>query len=476
MISDAARVLLNHAPPDFERLWTDRIAWRLTAHKYQVPPPGEWIGWMMRGGRGIGKTLTGARDVAEHCLDYPGLRYGIVAPTLGDAREIVLEGETGLINVLTVGVTIGDTYLPGMGLVEDTDFTYNRSLREVEFANGSHVKAFGSERPDRLRGPNHHRLWFEELASFKDAWKGDALQTTYNNAMLGNRLRPKPGWRPFAGTRHIITTTPRRVKLITDLSEDETVVVTTGTTYHNLPNLDPNFARQLLKYEGTHLGRQELLGEIVTEVPGALWRVDMIEPHRLEPRYDETTESLLPVWPTFQRILVGVDPSGGADEIGIVLAGKIHSPCPCGNQTVTGPHYAVIADWTTNGSPEAWGRRVVSAYHEFKADRVIAERNFGGDMVESTLRTADRNVPVKTIPASRGKDQRAEPVSAVYEQGRVHHLGGFPKLEDEYTTYVKGEADWSPNRMDAAVWALTELGLESGTTGVLRDRSVSTVG
>lgn len=481
-LSNAAKVLLEHAPPDFERVWTDRIAWRLTAHAYQIAPKGVWRGWMMQGGRGIGKTLTGARDAAEHCLDYSGLRYGVISPTLGDTRGIAFEGETGLINVLTHGVTVGAVRLPGLGLIEGTDYEYNKSLLEIDFANGSHIKGYGSEKPDRLRGPQHHRLWFEELASFRDGHKGDALQTTFNNAILGLRLPIRPGWRDFPGTQYIVTTTPRRVKLITDLVSRDNVQITRGTTYDNLANLDPEFGRELLRYEGTHLGRQELLGEIIRVVPGALWKWAMIDPHRMEPDrlWVATGESeddgyWRHVGLTFNRVVIGVDPSGGGDEIGIVGAGKIISPCPCGREDSKGVHYAVIVDNTTSGSPEHWGRTVADTFHNYAADRIVAETNFGGDMVLSTLRAVDRSLPTKKLHASRGKAIRAEPVSAAYEQGRVHHLEGFARLEDEYTSWVPGD-DWSPNRLDAAVWALTELGLESGGGTTLRDRSVTAIG
>lgn len=448
MLTDPARVLLNHVPPQVERLWAARLIWRETMHRGQVHPKGAWRGWMLQSGRGYGKTTIGAIDCAEHCLDYPGYRYGIIAPTLGDARETALEGETGLIQTLTDG----NSQMPGLGLVEGRDFAYNRSRMEVEFANGSHVKGFGSEKPDRLRGPNHHRLWFEELASFRDAYKGDELQTTFNNATLGLRLRGK------GPTQYIVTTTPRPVKLITELADRKNVVVTRGTTYDNLKNLDPEFAAEILKYEGTHLGRQELLGEIITEVPGALWKFAWINPYRL----DEV--------PDMTRLVVGVDPSGGAGEIGIVAAGKIKAPCPCGHQDHRGPHFAVVADATMTGSPEAWARRVTDTYHDWKADRVIAERNYGGDMVESTIRVSDRTVPVKVITASRGKAQRAEPVSTAYEQGRVHHVGGLPELETQLISWVPGD-DWSPDRLDALVWAITDL--DPGVSGKARASNVT---
>lgn len=440
MLSHASDILLDHAPPEVKRRWLHRVRWALARHPYQVPPEGDWRGWMLQAGRGAGKTLTGADDAIEHSLHYPRYRYGIVAPTLGDAREIVMEGETGLLNVLTNGTP----QMPGLGLAEGTDFTYNRTRLEIDFPNKSHIKAYGSEKPDRLRGPQHHRLWFEELASFKDAYKGDGLQTTFNNALLGLRLKG------FGPTRYIVTTTPRPVKLIADLAARENVVVSRGSTYDNLDNLDPEFAAEILRYEGTHLGRQELLGEIITQVPGALWQWSWINTYRLA----EVPEMV--------RIVVGVDPSGGSDEIGIVAAGKIQSPCPCGDQNERGPHYAVLADASLEASPEQWSATAINLYQTLKADRIIAERNFGGEMVESTMRAANRHVPVKVIHASRGKAQRAEPVSAVYEQGRVHHVDGFLHLESEMTSWVPGESDWSPNRIDALVWAMNELGLDSG--------------
>lgn len=438
MLSAPAQTLLGHAPPEVKRRWLHQIRWALDRHPYQIPPEGEWRGWLLQAGRGAGKTLTGAFDVAAACLARRDYRYGIVAPTLGDARDTTLEGETGLIQVLTEG----NAHVPGLGLIEGRDYDYNRSRLEVEFANGSQVKAFGSEKPNRLRGPQHHRLWFEELASFKDAWKGDALQTAFNTAILGLRLQGK------GPTQYIVTTTPRPTKLITELADRDNVVVTRGTTYDNLANLDPEFAHEILRYEGTHLGRQELMGEIITEMAGALWSYLWIEPYRMDQI------------PAMVRVVVGVDPSGGGDEIGIMAAGKVKSPCPCGDEDSRGPHFCVIRDASMMGSPEAWARRVVDTYHHLEADRVVAERNFGGDMVESTIRVADRNVPVKMVTASRGKAQRAEPVSAVYQQGRVHHFGDLSELESEYTSWVPGDV-WSPNRLDAAVWALTELGLSA---------------
>lgn len=435
-------VLLQHAPPEIKRQWITRLTWRLRFHRGQVPPKDPHTGWVVQAGRGFGKTLVGAIDVAEACLDYPGLRYGIVAPTLPDVRNVLLEGETGLLRILTDGTTT----LPGLGLVEDEDFTYNRSLMQIKFKNKSIVSSYSGEVPDRLRGPQHHRLWFDELASFTDSWKGDVLGTAFNNAMLGLRLT---GMGP---TKFLVTTTPRPLKLMLELEKRAGVITTRGSTYENLSNLSPEFARAILQYEGTYLGRQELLGEIVTQHPDALWQMPWFDP----------PDRRLPVTPPMIRVIVGVDPSGGGDEIGIVVAGRISTPCPCGKEDNRGPHYAIVGDNSLNATPEQWAQTVANAYTVFKADRVVAERNFGGDMVESTLKAAMPELPVKMVRASRGKAVRAEPVAAVYEVGRVHHIGAFPTLEGELTSWVPGESDWSPNRLDALVWAMTEL-LGSGS-------------
>jgi phage terminase large subunit-like protein len=444
-MNPAATILLDHAPPEFKALWRTRVAWRKTMHQGQVSPAGDWLGWVVQAGRGFGKTLVGSFDVIEHSLDYDHYRYGVIAPTLGDVRATCYEGETGILTLMT----IGNEQIPGMGLQEDRDFTYNRSRLEIEFPNGSHIKGFGAEKPDRLRGPQHHRVWFEEAASYKDAWKGDSLNTAFNNALLGLRLKGK------GPTQYIVTTTPRPLRLMTELVEKEGVEITRGSTHDNLANLSTQFAQALLVYEGTHLGRQELSGEIITEDPRALWRWDWIEPHRL----DEA--------PDMVQIAVGVDPSGGADEVGIVTAGRIASPCPCGLEDNTGAHYAVLDDVSGRYSPEGWAAATGRTYRDHEADIIAAEQNYGGQMVEATIRNHDISLPVKMVVASRGKQVRAEPIALLYEKGRVHHVGAFPALESQYTTWVPGETPWSPNRLDAAVWALTYV-----STGPIGARTI----
>lgn len=446
MVSAAARVLLDHAPAEFKALWRSRLAWRDSMHRGQAPPLGEWRGWLVQAGRGFGKTLVGAFDAIEHCLDWQHYRYGVIAPTLGDARDICLEGETGIVTMMTTG----NENLPGMGLSEGADFTYNRTRLEVEFPNGSHIKGFGTEKPDRLRGPQHHRLWFEEAASYKDAWKGDALNTAFNNAMLGLRLTGK------GPTQYIVTTTPRPLRLMTDLMGKAGVVVTRGSTRDNLANLSPEFAEAILIYEGTHLGRQEIEGEIITEDPRALWRWDWIEDNRLD------------ATPTMARVAVGVDPSGGGDEIGIVAGGLITTPCPCGEEKPNQPHYAVVDDRSGNYSPEGWAAAAGALYEDTTGDVIVAESNFGGDMVASTLRHHDPSLPVRMVPASRGKAVRAEPIALLYERRRVHHVASMPALESELTTWVPGEVAWSPNRLDAMVWALTHVAAIPGGASTVR--------
>ena len=423
--------LLDRVPARFERMWQARLKWRQLMHPYQVQPRGDWDGWMLRSGRGAGKTQTGAFDAAEHSLDNPSYRYGVIAPTLGDVRSTALEGETGILAALTEG----NARVPGMGFREDVDFTYNRSLLEIDFDNGSQIKGFGTEKPNRLRGPAHHRLWFEELASFKDAHLGDALNTTFNNAMLGLRLGARARW--------IATTTPRRMKLIIELDERPEVVTSRGSTYDNIDNLSDNFKRTVLRYEGTHIGQQELLGEILLEVEGAHWTGNLIDSTRIDRL------------PEFARIHVGVDPSGGSDVIGIVAVGESFS-CHCGSDGEL-PHYVAIDDASLLGTPEQWASAVAETYWSLEADLITAERNYGGDMVEAVIRNVDRNLPVKHVNASRGKHVRAQPIAHLMQTGRMHHYRGFPDMETEMTTYTPDITQWSPNRMDAMVWAATSL-------------------
>ena len=345
-------------------------------------------------------------------------RIALIAATYADARDTMVEGESGLLALLPEGCLT----------------TWNRSLGELTLYNGTRYKLFAATEPDRLRGPQHFRAYCDELAAWEKA-------DTWDQMLFGLRLGQSP--------KVVIATTPRPVPLVKKIAADPHTIVTRGSTFDNAANLAPSALAQLrAKYEGTRLGRQELSAEILDDVPGALWTRDMIDAARCKCAL-----------PDMKRVVVAVDPSGtkGAsddgDSIGIVVAGK----------GIDGRAY-VLADRTCKLSPDGWARRAVAAYREFKADRIIAERNYGGAMVENTIRTIDRNVSYSEVIASRGKIVRAEPVAALYEQKRVTHIGELSALEDQMCQMASDGycGEGSPDRVDALVWALTELMLSPG--------------
>lgn len=360
-------------------------------------------------GRGFGKTRTGAEWIIERARKGLG-PIALVGETVADVRKIMVEGEGA-------GSAILECSPP--------DFMpeYQPSTRSLVWPNGVRGSTYSGDKPDQLRGPNTQTVWLDELAKYRYA------QTAWDNIELGLRIGDDP--------RCLVTTTPRPMKILRDVKDDRGCVVVIGSTYENLVNLSPAFkARVLSKYEGTRLGRQEIHAELLEEAEGALWTRDDVEACRV------TTP------PAMKRIVIGVDPSGGAGEVGIVAVGL-----------GVDDHGYVLADETMKGSPNAWGRQVVSLYDRLKADRVVAEKNFGGDMVESTLRTLRRDLPIKMVTASRGKAVRAEPIAALYEQKRMHHVGGLSKLEDEMVLWDPDVSDWSPNRIDALVWAATSFAI-----------------
>jgi phage terminase large subunit-like protein len=348
----------------------------------------------------------------NEALNKRKTRWAIIARTHADIRDTCFEGESGVINILK-----------RYGIYEEK--SYNRSNYSYILPNGSRIKGYSAEEPDRLRGPQHHGAWCDELAAWgkADAW--DQLQ-------FGLRLGKFP--------KTVITTTPKPLPLIKSLLGRDNTYVTRGSTFENQDNLAPSALAELqIRYAGTRLGRQELFGEVLDDVEGALWTRDMIERSRIR------EEDL----PPLIRIVVGVDPavtSGeNSDSTGIVVAGM--SP---DNQ------FYVLSDRTIKTTPEKWAQVAVNAFEEYQADRVIAETNNGGDLVELLLRSVAPNIPVTKVTASRGKRVRAEPVSALYEQNRVHHVGGFPQLEDEMCQWVP-DLNESPDRMDALVWAISDL-------------------
>jgi predicted phage terminase large subunit-like protein len=356
--------------------------------------------------------------MAHYALTHDTARIGVVAPTSAAARDVCVEGESGLLGVIP------------SPLIQD----WNRSLGEMVLTNGSLFKLFSADEPDRLRGYQHHRAWCDELASWRypDAW---------DQLLLGLRLGSDP--------RVVVTTTPRPVALVRSLLANPNVVVTRGSTFENRANLAPAALAQFRdRYEGTRIGRQELYAELLDDVPGALWQRQQLDNLRLKEA------------PEMQRIVVAIDPavtSGeDSDETGIVVAGR----------GVDGRGY-VLADRTCRLSPDGWARRATQAYDEFEADRIIAEVNNGGDLVERVIRTMGSGYAYRAVRASRGKLTRAEPIAALYEQSKIKHVGGFPELEDQMCSYTPDGYDGSPDRVDALVWALTELMLEHTPWGMV---------
>lgn len=405
---------------------------------HQLPPTDkEWLYWLLMTGRGAGKTDAGSRWVDSLARTNPRCRIAIVAPTLGDARETCVYGETGL-------------------LAANPSIRYHISRGVLDWPNGSQARLFGAYTPEdveRLRGPQHHFAWLEEFASWPK------LEGCWNNLRLGLRLGVQP--------RVLITTTPKLRKLLKRLIADSHTRLIRATTDDN-PYLSPEVRAELERlYGGTRLGRQELKGELVEDVEGALWTWDMIEGCRLSDVPRRPAEDGVDGVPNFLRAVVAVDPavtSGPeSDETGIV--GAATAVCNCKGELEK--HAFILQDLSCRLSPDGWARRAVNAYHDMPYDRVVAEVNQGGDLVERLLGTVDRHVSYKAVHATRGKRVRAEPVAALFEQGKVHLVGRFDFLEEQMTGWVPDSSDNSPDRVDAMVWAITELMLEDkGRPGV----------
>ena len=349
-----------------------------------------------------------SRAGAEQVLVWaqtPGLRIALVAETAADARDVMVEGDSGLL-----------ACSPPWNMP-----LYQPTKRRVTFANGTICTTYSGDAPEQLRGPSHHHAWCDEVAKWRYA------EEAWNNLELGLRLGADP--------QIVATTTPRPIPLLRQLLADPGTVVTRGSTYENTVNLAATFKDRILsRYEGTRLGRQELYAELLEDTPGALWTRALLEQTRVR------------TLPALRRIAIGLDPGGDA---GIVVAAL-------GDDG----HGYVLEDLSLSGSPATWANQAIAGYHKYRANVIVAERNHGGDMVQQTLATQDATVAVKVVWASQGKYARAEPVSALYEKGRVHHVGMFATLEDQLCNWVPGEGLPSPNELDALVWSLTELLLQ----------------
>jgi phage terminase large subunit-like protein len=406
-----------------EKIYQDTSGWEFRARPKQLPPSGNWHIWLLLAGRGFGKTLAVTQWALAQAKALPGSRGALVAATERDARDVLVEGESGILNVAP------PDFMP----------KYEPSKRRLTFPNGSVAALFSAEQPNRLRGPQHHWAIADELAAWQHPQAFDML-------LLGLRLGDDP--------RLAIATTPRPVELIKRLLTDPMVAVVRGSTYENRAHLAPSFFAGVAKrYEGTSLGRQELLGEVLDANAGALFKRHLIEAARV-------TEA-----PPLKRVVVAIDPAVtahvGSDETGIIVAGVAD---------VDGEEHAfVLDDLSLKASPHGWASEAVAAYQIWQADRIVAEVNNGGDLVEHTLRTVDANAPYRAVRAARGKHARAEPVAALYEQGKVHHVGVFATLEKqmcEDTIFHPNKK--SPDRVDALVWALSAVLLEADTAVIMR--------
>ncbi len=390
--------------------------WRFVGNDAQQPPPGDWRNWLLIGGRGSGKTRAGAEWVHRIASagDRSDLRIALVAETLGDAREVMIDGISGICRIARR---------------KRPDFEATR--RRLVWSNGAMAQIFSSEDPESLRGPQFHFAWADELAKWRYA------QETWDMLQFGLRLGEYP--------QQLITTTPRPIPLLKTLMADPASRIVRMRTHDNADNLSPGFIEAMVKrYGGTRLGRQELDGELIAQRDDALWkRAD------IEAIFDEKPDALM-------RIVVAVDPPAGSGEgscCGIVVAGM----------GIDGRLW-VLADCSVEGAtPAGWAKAVVAAHHRHEADRVVAEVNQGGEMVSAMLKSIDTTLPVTMVRASRGKFTRAEPIAALYEQGRVRHAGRFEKLEDQMTDFGPGglSSGRSPDRLDALVWALTALAMET---------------
>lgn len=395
--------------------------WRFWGRPNQLEPLGDWRSWLILAGRGFGKTRAGAEWVRSQVCGATPLaagrvrRIALVAETAADSRDVMVRGDSGLLAVHPP--SFRPVYVP--------------STRSLTWPNGAVATTYNAVEPDQLRGPQHDCAWSDELAKWRYA------EETWDQLQFGLRI---------GNPRQVITTTPRPIKTIRDLMKDESCVVTTGNTFENRSNLAPQYLEQIEKrYSGTRLGRQELYAEVLEDAPDALWTRAGLDQHR---RKEGSTPSL-------RRIVVAIDPAAKTNELvedgaatGIVVAAVGED----------GRGY-VLEDGTIRATPNGWARRAVSLYDRYSADAIVAETNQGGDMVKSTIRSVRSELPVIEVTASRGKWTRAEPIAALYEQGRVSHVGSFSELEDEMVLFgpngLAGGA--SPDRVDALVWALTEL-------------------
>ena len=410
--ADIQAISRNLAEPEATRL---NYAWYLHARDSQLPPEEDWDTWLILAGRGFGKTRTGAEWVRAQVEDDHAHRIALVARSLPEAQSIMIEGESGLLNICP----------------PSNKPTYEPSKRKLTWPNGAFALAFSSHEPDQLRGPQFDAAWCDELASW------EYPEQTWDNLNFALRLGRHP--------RSVVTTTPKPIELIRSLPNSPGVHVTRGSTFDNRDNLAPSFFKGITdQYDGTRIGRQEIYAELMDEDEDALWKREWIEKARLGSH------------PPISRIVVAIDPAMStkptSSETGIVVVGA----------DMRRKEAYVLADESGRLTPNSWALRAIHLYEKFNATRIVVEDNAGGQMAESTIKNAvERTLPIKTVRARRGKYIRAEPVASLYEQGRVHHIGRFPDLEDQMCTWTPDLGpSHSPDRADALVHAITDLILD----------------
>jgi phage terminase large subunit-like protein len=396
-----------------------RLPWWFIARPEQILPDGTFSIWLIMAGRGFGKTRAGAENLVDQILKNPlapdgePTEWAVFGETFSDVRKVCVEGPSGILRSLR-----------GHGLVEGKDFTYNRSNWQINLTQGQKVHMVGADDPDAGRGLNLAGAWLDEVAKWRYAY-----ETWSEGISFALRIGPNP--------KAIITTTPKRNKLLRDFLKrtDGSVYLTRGSTMDNRDNLSKEKLAELQALEGTRLYRQEVLGELLEDVPGALWTLDVI-------RRGEATE--------FKRKVIAIDPAvtntEDSDETGIVMAGKTYDNT-----------FAVLGDWSRRDSAFNWASLVNQLFEEHQVDAIVYEDNQGGEIIREVLHSVNPYLPVKKVRAKQGKKLRAEPVAVLYEQGKVFHVGEFDKLEDQMLTWNPDESTDSPDRVDALVHAIAEL-------------------
>lgn len=421
---------------DIEEL---RYIWRVWARPEQIAPPGDWRVWLALAGRGWGKSRTGAEFIREQVENGRAKHIALVGETAADARDVMVELSESSITKISP-----PWFKP----------KFEPTKRRLVWPNGAVATIYSGDDPDQLRGPQHDLAWLDELAKYRYP------RQTWDNLMFGLRQLGPDGTEP----RILVTTTPRPTPLVIELARGikqldgsyeprDDVIVTGGSSWDNRGNLAKAFLKELQRYEGTRLGRQEIHREILDESEGALWSHALIDEHRVDraPDLDVVVVAVDPMTSEPEDVNRKDKKSGPPPETGIVTVGR------------AGDHIYVVGDASVSDSPKGWAERAIRSWRLARADRVVGEKNQGGAMVKHTIHSVDPDVPVTLVHASRGKKTRAEPVASLYEQGRVHHVGVFPRLEDQMTTWVPGSK--SPDRMDALVWAVTDLLLKGSGSG-----------